>query len=221
METTMNRAIAALALAAVFAAFPAAAQSSGWTQYKPNSTFFTTGYQMSQPIGDLGSYAGPSFRGLIFDGRSMLTKNMSAGLRFFWNRYNKTDSLVTQTTNSGGTVSGPVYHFADQFALEATGHYYFGGGPDSMILPYAGVGIGGVWSSTYQQTADLVLSQYGFFFIVTPELGMMINLAKGSTNAALHLAVHYNFTTASWGVGSGHVSDAQSLSETIGIAIAY
>ena len=214
----MNRAIAPLALAAVLAAFPAAAQSSGWTEYRPNTTFFTTGYQMSQPIGGLGDYAGASFRGLIFDGRSMLNKNLSAGLRFFWNRYNKTENLVVQSTSTGGTVSGPTFHFADQFALEATGHYYLGGGShDALAVPYFGVGIGGVWSSSYQQTADLVTSQYGFYFIVTPEIGLMLNLAKGNTTAALNLAVHYNFTTAHF----SSVNDAQSISETIGIAVAY
>src|SRR5438445_11291168 len=135
----MNRAIVFAALAA---ALPAAAQSSsGWTEYRPATTFFTTGYQMSQPIGDLHTYADSSFRGLTFDGRSLLTKSISAGLRFFWNRYYKADPQPVQSLGSNATISGPVFHFADQFALEGTVHYYFGNSHDATVLPYAGFGI--------------------------------------------------------------------------------
>ncbi|MGZ3481273.1 MAG: hypothetical protein ACXU81_13040, partial [Myxococcaceae bacterium] len=198
-------------------ALPASAQYSGWTEYRPASTLFTMGYQMAQPIGGLHDYIGAaSFRGVTFDWRSMLTKDFSGGIRFNWNRFNETFPLLTQTTSTGGTLSAPVFRYADQFALEGIAHYYFGGS-DSAFTPYLGVGIGGVWSSSYQQTADLGTSQSGFYFITSPEVGLMITLAKGSTTAGLNLAVMYNFTTISF----KNVSNAQSLAETVALTFAY
>jgi len=215
----MNRTYVPAALAAVaLAAWPASAQSSGWTEYHPTKTLFTAGYQMSQSIGSFHDYIGAaSFRGFTFDWRSLLAKSFSAGLRFNWNRFNETQSLVTQTTSTGGTVSGPTFHYADQFAIQAIGHYYFDTGPDSLFLPFLGIGLGGVWSNTYQQTADLGASQNGFYFITTPELGLIVNFAKGGTTAALHLSVLYNFTTASF----RNVSNAQAITETIGLTFSY
>jgi len=215
----MNRTYVPAALAAVaLAAWPASAQSSGWTEYHPAKTLFTMGYQMSQPLGSFHDYIGSSsFRGLTFDWRSMLTKSFSGGLRFNWNRYNESQSNVTQTTSTGGTLTGPVFHYADQFAIQAIGHYYFDLGPENMFLPFAGIGLGGVWSNSYQQTIDLGSSQNGFYFITTPELGVLVNFAKGRTAVALHASVLYNFTTAAF----RNVQNARAITETIGLTFSY
>src|SRR5262249_10766873 len=152
-----------------------------------------------------------------FDWRSMLSKNFSGGLRFNWNRYNESFSNVTEQTNTGGTVTGPTFHYADQFGIQAIGHYYIDTGSESRFVPFLGIGLGGVWSNTYQQTIDLGVSQSGFYFITTPEAGLLINLAKGGTSAALHLSVLYNFTTASF----RNVSNAQAITETLGLSFSY
>jgi hypothetical protein len=222
----MNRAIAIAALASVlFIARPAAAQQSGWTDYSPSKTLFTMGYQISEPIGDLKSYTpGTSFRGVTFDWRSMLSKSFSLGLRFNWNRWNDNASQVQATVTPGGTpagatpgtLSGPVFRYADQFALQAVSHFYFGD-RESLFIPFAGVGLGGVWSNSYQQTIDLGFSQNGFYFITTPELGLLWNFSRGRTSAALHASVLYNFTTASF----RNVSNAQALVETMGLTVSY
>jgi outer membrane protein W len=216
------RVFPALAALLLLAAWPASAQYQDWTNYRPSSTLFTIGWQMAQPIGSLHEYTpSASFRGFTMDWRSLVMKNVSLGLRFNWNRFNTTfDNLVQTTTttggSTGGTLSGPVFRYADQFALEGVAHYYFG--MDSgMILPFIGVGLGGVWSSSYQQTADLANAQSGFYFIASPEIGLTITLAKGSTNAGLNLAVMYNFTTASF----RNVSNAQSLAETVALSFGY
>jgi len=223
----MNRAIAIAALAsALLVARPATAQQSGWSEYSPSKTLFTMGYQISQPIGSLHDYTpGTSFRGVTFDWRSMLAKSASLGLRFNWNRWNENVSQTEATITPGGTppgatpgtLSGPAFRYADQFALQAIGHYYFDVGRDSLFLPFFGVGVGGVWSNSYQQTIDLGFSQNGFYFITTPELGLLLNFSRGRTSAALHLSVLYNFTTASF----RNVSNAQALVETMGLTVSY
>ncbi len=218
---TRARILSALGALLLLGALPASAQSTGWTEYRPNSTLFTMGYQMAQPIGGLHDYIdAASFRGVTFDWRSRLAKDFSAGLRFNWNRFNQDWSNLQLTTQTGGTLSGPVFRYADQFALEGIVHYYFGGS-DKMITPYLGVGIGGVWSSSYQQTADLGNSQSGFYFITSPEVGLLFTFARGSTSAGLNLGVTYNFTTISFSTATQKVDNAQSLAETIALSFAY
>ena len=87
----------------------------------------------------------------------------------------------------------------------------------TLFIPFAGVGLGGTWSNSYQQTIDLGFSQNGFYFITTPELGLLWNFSRGRTSAALHLSVLYNFTTASF----RNVSNAQALIETMGLTVSY
>src|SRR3954447_24238595 len=226
---TRARILSALGAMLLLGALPASAQQqyAGWTQYRPSTTLFTMGYQMAQPIGGLKDYiSDASFRGVTFDWRSRLGKDFSAGLRFNWNRFNTTIDKLTQQTATGGTITAPVFRYADQFALQAIGHYYFGSG-ENTFTPYFGAGIGGVWSSSYQQTADLGTSQSGFYFIVSPEAGLMLTLARGATTAALNFAVMYNYTTISFnnkttnGPAGTNVSNAQSLAETIALSFAY
>jgi len=221
----MRAMIVATLAAALLAAWPTSAQqtaSPGWTEYHPSTTFFTTGWQISQPIGSFHDYiGGTSFRGFYFDQDFMLAKNFSAGIRFNWNRYNQYQSLVTQTTVSGGTISGPVFHFADQFALTAVGRFYLANAAQTPLVPFVGLQMGGVWLSTYQQTIDIAYSETGFYFIVVPEVGLIFNFAKGGTTTGLMLAVQYNFTTASTSTFTNSISNAQSLSESIGLAVSY
>jgi len=215
----MNRAriMSVLAVPLLLGALPASAQYSGWTEYRPASTLFTLGYQIAQPIGSLHGYIdSTSVRGVMFDWRSKVYKDVTVGLRFSWNRFSEEFSSVTQTTSSGGTLQGPLFRFMDQLPLEAIVHYYIGTGSD-LITPYVGFGIGGVWSNSYQQTADLGTSQNGFYFIVSPEVGAVIWFAKGATSVGLNLAVTYHFTTISF----RNVNNAQGIAETIGLTFSY
>jgi hypothetical protein len=49
------------------------------------------------------------------------------------------------------------------------------------------------------------------------EAGLLVNLARGATTVALHLAVSYNFTTASF----RDVDNAQSITESMGFTFSY
>jgi hypothetical protein len=217
----VNRTFAILALAATaVVARPAAAQNTEWLNYSPSRTLFTAGYQISQPIGSFHDYlSSTSFRGVTFDWRNMLSKTFSAGIRFNWNRWNENIDLATASVGPGGTgtVTGPIFRYAEQFGIQAIGHYYFDTGRDSLFTPFLGIGLGGVWNNSYQQTIDLGNSQNGFYFITTPELGVLVNLAKGRSTVALNLSVLYNFTTASF----RNVSNMQAITETLGLTFAY
>ena len=210
--------IARLALlSSLLLAGAARAQSSTWAStgdYHPNGTLWVLNWEAAKPIADFDKYiSNTSFRGFSFEGRSWIRKNLTVGMSASWNRYSQTFDLVT-VPFTGGTVSGPVYRYADMFALRGLVHLYMSEG---NLRPYAGAGIGGAWAYAYQQSADLTTSQSNFNFIISPEVGFMYAVASGGTTVGLNAALRYTFTTAT--VGQYH--DAQTASLILGLTWGY
>jgi len=211
MIQTATRALAAAALLAA-----TAAHADGIQTYRPVRSLYMLNWEASSP---LGSFADDyidewSYRGLSFESRSMVREGLSAGIGFTYNRFEQTHSNIVQTNPGGGTVSGPVYRFADQFAIKALVHKYFGRG---SLLPYLGVGIGGVWTYAYEQMADIAAADDGFDFIVSPEIGLAFKAASGASSVGLNVAVRYNYTTADF----AEVNDAQTLAAVVGLYFSY
>lgn len=211
MKTTIARAavIGVLLAAGV-------AQAQGYQTYRPRSSMIIFNYEMSTPLGSFSDdfVSDTSFRGWSFEWRSMVAERISAGIGFTYNRYSQTYSNLVMSLPSGGTFSGPVYRYADQIGLKALIHGYLMDGP---LRPYLGVGIGGVWSYGYAQTADLTNSDNGFDFLLSPEAGVVFTAAKGASSVGLNAAIRYNFTTAD----ILRASNIQTLSYVIGIFGAY
>jgi hypothetical protein len=207
-----------IARAALVAALLAAgvADAQDYKTYKPSESMFIVNYEIGLPIGDFRDFIDDtSWRGFSFEGRSMVRPKLSVGLGFNWNRYDQTFSLLSVSPSTGGgTLSGPVYRYADALAVKGLLHYYLREGP---LRPYLGVGLGGVWTYAYAQTADLARSDNGFDFIASPELGLMWTAAHGASSLGLNLAFRYNFTTADF----LSVSNAQTLNFVIGLFGAY
>ncbi len=181
-------------------------------------------WEIAAPIYGFHNYISDwSLRGFSVEGRRMIRPKISLGGSFSWNRwsqtYNNLSIPVSGGANAGisnGVLSGPIYRYADMFALRALAHYYLMEGP---IQPYVGVGIGGVWGYSYQQVVDLTTAQNGFYFIIDPEVGALIQVAKSGTSSFnLNLALRYTFTTVDMGRVTG---DAQTFSIIAGIAWAY
>ena len=211
-----SAAIALLALLAV----PARAEdgmfdpmSSG--NYRPDKSIWALNWEIAQPVGDFANYIDrTSFSGFSIESRSMVRRNVSAGISFSYNRFDQTYPAYQQSSGAV-TVTGPMFRYADQFGLRALGHYYFLEG--KVVQPYIGGGIGGVWSYGYQQVADFSNSESSFSFIISPEAGVLIQLARGATNLGLNLAVRYTYTTAHF----GNTEDAQTFSGIAGFMWSY
>jgi hypothetical protein len=192
------------------------AQAQDFETYRPRQTIYILNYEMSQTVGDFHDnfVKDWSWRGFSFEGRSMVNERISLGLGFTFNRYDQTYSLLTVARPTGGVLSGPVYRYADQLAMKALVHYYLSPG---NLKPYVGVGLGGVWSYSYSQTADFARTDDGFDFIASPELGINFTAAHGASSVGLNVAVRYNYTTADF----QEVNDAQSFTLAVGIFGAY
>jgi hypothetical protein len=214
MKTMIARAVV---VGALLAAGSAHAQSQWYETYKPHQSLYLFNYEVSSAVGSFSDkfISETSWRGIGFEGRSMVRDNISIGLGFDFNRYSQTHSLLTQQTNSGGTISGPVYRYADQFAFKGLIHGYLRSG--GAVRPYLGVGLGGVWTYSYSQVADLAIADDGFDFVVSPEIGLTLTAAKGASSAGLNVALRYNYTTADF----AKVNDAQSLQVILGLFAGY
>jgi hypothetical protein len=182
--------------------------------YRPNQTLWILNWEIAGGVGDFGDYIGnTSLRGFSFEGRTFVRDNISFGLSFSWNRFYETKDMASMPITNG-TISGPLYNYADMFAIRAIGHYYFMQGP---LQPYLGVGIGGVWDYAYQQVTDLTQTYSHFDFIASPEVGLLYTVAKGGTSAGLNVALRYTFTTAKF----ANVENAQTLSGIVGFNFGY
>ena len=193
-----------------------AAHAQGFETYRPRQTMTMFNYEMSSAVGSFSDdfVSDTSWRGFSFEARSMVKERLSAGISFTYNRFDQTYSNLTLDRPNGGTISGPVYRYSDQLAVKGLLHAYFSDGP---IQPYAGVGIGGVWSYAYAQTADLANADDGFDFIVSPEVGLTLTAARGASSLGLNAALRYNYTTADF----LSVDDAQSITVVVGLFGAY
>ena len=211
MKTTIARAAVVGALLAA-----GAAQAQSWDTYRPKESLNFFNYEMSLPVGSFNDkfISETSFRGFGFDARSMMNDHFSVGIGIDWNRYQQTYDQKSLDLGGGNVLSGPVYRYADQFALTGLLHGYLRQG---IFLPYAGLRIGGVWTYAYQQSADLSNSDNTFSFILAPEIGATITGAKGASSVGLNVAVRYNWTNAKF----FKVSDASAFQFVIGLYAGY
>jgi hypothetical protein len=212
----MNRMVArVVVIGALLAAGSARAQ--WYESYRPKQSIYLFNYEISTTLGSFSDnfINATSWRGFGFEGRSMVREHISAGLGFDFNRYSQTHSLITQPAGNGGTISGPIYRYADQFALKALFHYYLG--ESQSLRPYAGFGIGGAWTYSFAQTGDIGNSHDSFDFVISPEVGLLLTFAKGASTGGLNVAVRYTYTTADF----AKVTDAQSLQVILGLFVAY
>jgi len=207
-----------IARVAVLGALLAAggARADGYETYRPSQSMYILNYEIAAPVGSFSDkfIKDTSWRGISFESRSMVHPSISAGIGFTFNRFEQTYGNVAVTNSSGGTLSGPVYRYADQFAVKGLVHGYFLQGP---LRPYLGLGIGGVWSYSYSQSADLTTPDNGFSFILSPEVGLTYTVARGGSSVGFNAAFRYNYTTADF----GKVTDAQTIGFVFGFFGAY
>jgi outer membrane protein W len=183
--------------------------------YRPDRSMWAFNWEVAKPMGDFSKYVDrTSLTGLSIESRSMVGRNYSAGISFSYNRFDQVDPSA-QVSSGTSTITGPLYKYADTFGLRLLGHYYFLEG--GVVQPYVGGGVGGAWAYGLQQTADLSKTKSSFNFIISPEVGATILLARGATNVGLNLAVRYSYWTAHYGT----TGDAQSFSGIAGLIWSY
>jgi opacity protein-like surface antigen len=199
-----------LASAAAVALLPAAAVA-GEPAAAPIRSLWSVTYQMGHPTGDVSGFVDATcWAGFRMDARFFPLQRLSAGLATDWTRYDETFPMLTQSTPDGA-VSGPVYRYVDTFSVRATAHWYPLAG---AVRPYLGVGIGGIWTYQYQQSADLARTDTQFGLTVGPDVGVVVAFAQG---IAVDAGAAWAWTPADL----GDTKDAQWLTWRVGLAWFY
>jgi opacity protein-like surface antigen len=206
-----------IAVASVFLLLASSARAQQYQYESPAVSGFSLGqmltianWEITKPVGGFHDYIQDwSLRGFSLETRRKIQQRISLGVSFSWNRFDQTFSNLSINI-PGGVISGPVYRYFDMFAIRALAHYYFMDGP---IQPYAGFGIGGTWAYAFQQTADLYKDQNDFYFIVDPEVGVLVQLVSGRNNIYANLAFRYTYTTAD----AGGRPETHSIAPIIGV----
>lgn len=128
-------------------------------------------YSMGFGTGDLGDFVSPaSFRGFTIDYRKLVKPNVGVGFDIGWNVFYEERAYDTYTS---GTVSysGKQYRYNNQFPMLFAADYYLKPGED--INPFAGLGIGTMYSLRNTDMGQYTLEEDAWNFALRPEVGVL------------------------------------------------
>jgi outer membrane protein len=137
----------------------------------------TIQYSMGFGTGDLGSYINKaSFRGFIIDYRKMVQPNIGVGVDMGWNVFYEEKPYDTYTSGSND-ISGKQFRYNNQFPMLVAADYYLS--PGEKINPFAGIGIGTMYSLRNTDMGTWTLEQNAWHFALCPEAGVLLNIKPG------------------------------------------
>lgn len=131
-------------------------------------------YSMGFGTGDLGDFVSPaSFRGFTIDYRKLVQPNIGVGFDIGWNVFYEDKGFDTYTQ---GTVSysGKQYRYNNQFPMLVAADYYLK--PGEKINPFAGLGIGTMYSLRNTDMGQYTFEQDAWNFALRPEVGVLFEV---------------------------------------------
>jgi hypothetical protein len=154
-------------------------------------------YSIGFPSGDMSDFTETtSFRGVAFDYNYLLSNHMSLGIGFGWQTFY--DDLGYQTIPDGtARISGFQYNYVNSFPVHLTGTYFFH--PENTINPFAGIGIGTIYTMTDLDIGIFRFEENQWQFSVRPEVGVQIEV---NYRTAARLSARYNHAFEAGELGS-------------------
>ena len=147
-------------------------------------------YSVGFGTGDLGDFVSPaSFRGFTIDYRKLVQPNIGVGFDIGWNVFYEERGYDTYTQ---GTVSysGKQYRYNNQFPMLVAADYYLK--PGEQINPFAGLGIGTMYSLRNTDMGQYTFEQDAWNFALRPEVGVLFE-ANPNMSLALTAKYYYGF----------------------------
>lgn len=165
-------------------------------------------YSIGFGLGDLGDYISqPSFRGITFDWSKNVNPNLTVGVEFGWNLFYERKDYDTYT-NETAALSGVQYRYNNQFPMLGTVNYVFS--PDQLLKPYAGLGIGTMYSLRNTDMGQWTLEEDAWHFALKPEVGILYEVGGGT-----HLKAAAKYYT---GFSAGDLDTQSYFALNLGVA---
>jgi outer membrane protein len=134
-------------------------------------------YDMSFGTGDLGDFISTgSFRGASIQYRYPATDNILVGGDLGWNVFYEKKDYDSYTIDTR-TLSGIQYRYQNAVPILISADYSFL--PDKALKPYAGIGIGTMYSERVVNMGTWILTQNPWHFAVKGEAGVMYEIPSG------------------------------------------
>jgi hypothetical protein len=135
-------------------------------------------YSMGFGTGDMHDYiSAASFRGFTIDYRKFVNSNVGVGVDIGWNVFY--DELPpSEYTFNKRTYYGKQWRYSNHFPMLLAADYFFK--PDEMIVPFAGLGIGTMYSLQNTDMGQYTFEKDAWHFALRPEIGILMKTAGGA-----------------------------------------
>lgn len=142
------------------------------------SSLFSMEYSMGFGAGNMKDYIKPaSFRGFTIDYRNLVTENIGIGVDMGWNVfYDEMPDAVYDYQRV--TYAGKQWRYSNQFPMLGAIDYYMTSMGD--IFPYAGLGIGTMYSLQNTDMGTYTFEKDAWHFALRPEIGIIMDMGGGS-----------------------------------------
>lgn len=153
--------------------------------------FYSFSWDINVPLNNKDFISTTSGAGGAVQGRFFLNPNLSVGGEIAWSSLYQ--YAPRQTYNfENGAVTTDLYKYMYTLPMSANAHYYFN--PDGSVMPYAGLGLGALYSEQdlYFNIYNLYSTNWGF--LIKPEVGAIFKFGSNSQTGAI-LGVRYNYAT--------------------------
>lgn len=137
---------------------------------------FNIKYSIGMPAADLADYTGEtSFRGIGLEYQHVLGSRLALGISGGINTFYEQE--FTTLTEGTSSLTGIQYRYTNNLPLMATVSYFLA--TEQRLLPYAGLGIGTLYSLRDTEIGTISLSEDAWAFSLRPELGVIYQVSEG------------------------------------------
>ncbi|ASZ14262.1 porin family protein [Chitinophaga pendula] len=170
-------------------------------------------YSIAQPLGSLKDYANKtSFRGWRAGLQYSLNDRFSVGLRTGYQDYYERLPRAVYPDKSGD-ISAVQTRTLQVIPILATAQYQLTK-PESAVIPYVGIGIGGAHLNYEKYWGQFVEQEKKWAFQVAPEVG--VNIPFGRTSPLLfNASVQYNYSP----YNVGEITSFNAVQANVGLRL--
>ena len=132
-----------------------------------------------------------SFNGARIEYRRLVNKNFAWGLSTGWNSYRqKVDQQLYEAEDGSRAVFTDMIRKINEMPIAVSGYYFLD--QTAAFRPYAGLGIGTMYSQQKAFFNVYVIEESNWGFLIRPEIGMQFDI---NYNVGLHLYAAYSSAT--------------------------